>query len=69
MELLATGKPVQELAEELRISASLLTAGGAVPRSRRSGAQERPPEAGAPKRTSCGSCGGNTPASRWRMTF
>ena len=55
VELLATGKPVPELAEELRISSNLLynwRAGTLIP-----------------QQTTCGSCAAIMPASRWRMTF
>ena len=62
LELLATGKPVPELAGDLGISTSLLY-------NWRAGAQGRPPPAGAPKRTTCGICAGKMPASRWKMTF
>ncbi|MDB6136438.1 MAG: hypothetical protein JWM59_4681 [Verrucomicrobiales bacterium] len=41
VELLVTGRPVQEFGEQLRISASPLTDGVPVPGSRRSGAGER----------------------------
>jgi transposase-like protein len=62
VELLSTGKPVSEVAEELCISSNLLYGW-------RHSSQEREPQASAPKRTSCAPCGAKTPSCARRTTF
>ena len=72
VELLSTGKPVSQVAEELYISSNLLyhwrhSSQGAQLGSAR--AQERKPQASSPKRTSCVPCAAKTPSCARRMTF
>ena len=69
VELLSTGKPVPELAEELCVSSNLLYNWRPARRARRSGAQDYEPQASGPQRTTCGLCDVNLPALRWKMTF
>jgi transposase-like protein len=55
VELISTGKPVSQIAEELCIGSNLLY-------------KWKQDSQGA-QRTTCAPCGAKSPSSRWRMTF
>ena len=75
VDLLSTGKPVAQVAEELCISSNLLynwrhnSQGAQLGSAGAREPQASAPQASAPKRTSCAPCAAKTPSCARRMTF